>query len=182
MLIFSTKPEFLLNKGATVMRDRDGLGLVVAGAGANAAESRSRLGGRLKDFWRLESMPIKIVESAKSVPEIVQIFPEVCARYKFGLLGTIDIRQKLREKGVSFDRDCLIFEVCNPQAAKKVLEYNPAISAALPCRISVYRESGKTKIATILPTALLGLFPSPELQPMAQEVERTLGRIMQDLK
>ena len=126
-------------------------------------------------------MAIKVLESSKSVAEIARAFPEVCAKYKFGVLGSIDIRQKLQEKGLVFDRECLVFEVCNPQAAKQVLDYNPAISAALPCRISVYQENGKTKLASILPTALLGMFPNPELKPVAEEVERTIMRIMQEL-
>ncbi len=126
-------------------------------------------------------MAIKVMESSKSVAEIARAFPEVCAKYKFGVLGSIDLRQKLQEKGLVFDRECLVFEVCNPQAAKQVLDYNPAISAALPCRIAIYQENGKTRLASILPTSLLGLFPHPELQPVAAEVERTILRIMHEL-
>ncbi len=122
-----------------------------------------------------------VVESTKTVPEVERIFPEACSRHKFGLLGTIDLRQKLNDKGVQFDRDCLVFEVCNPHQAKAVLEDNIAIATALPCRIAVYRENGVTKIATIRPTALLGLFPNPELKPVALEIEETLTRIIQDL-
>ncbi|MCL4502301.1 MAG: DUF302 domain-containing protein [Deltaproteobacteria bacterium] len=126
-------------------------------------------------------MSVKVLESSKSVAEIARIFPEVCAEFKFGVLGSIDIRQKLQEKGLVFNRECIIFEVCNPQAAKRVLDDNPAISAALPCRISIYQENGKTKIASILPTALLSMFPNPELKPVAEEVEHTIVRIMQEL-
>lgn len=121
------------------------------------------------------------VESKKTVQEIEKSFPEVCARHKFGVLGFYNLRQKMNEKGVSFDRECLVFEVCNPQQAKKVLEDNIAIATVLPCRIAVYQEDGKTKIATIKPTALLGLFPNPELKPVAEEVERILFQIMQEL-
>jgi len=124
---------------------------------------------------------LAVVESSKTVAEIGKAVPEVCARHQFGVLGTINIRQKLNDKGLPFDRECLIFEVCNPQQAKKVLDDNIAIATALPCRIAVYQEGGKTKIATIKPTALLGLFPNPELAPVAQEVERTLIRIIEDL-
>jgi uncharacterized protein (DUF302 family) len=124
---------------------------------------------------------LAVLESSKTVAEVGKALPEVCARHQFGVLGTVNIRQKLNAKGLSFDRECLIFEVCNPQQAKKVLDDNIAIATALPCRIAVYEEGGKTKIATIKPTALLGLFPNPELAPVAQEVERTLIKIMQDL-
>jgi uncharacterized protein (DUF302 family) len=84
----------------------------------------------------------------------------------------------MAEKGVPFARECRIFEVCNPHQAKKVLETNLEISTALPCRISVYEEGGKTKLATIRPTALIGLYRNPELKGVAAEVEDTMVRIM----
>lgn len=124
---------------------------------------------------------LKVLTSRKTVQEIESVFNEVCARHQFGVLGTINLRQKLNDKGVAFERECLIFEVCNPSQAKKVLEANIAISAALPCRIAVYQEDGVTKIAAIRPTALLGMFPNPELVPVAREVEEVMNRIMQDL-
>ena len=122
-----------------------------------------------------------VVQSNKSVQEIEKTFPEVAARHRFGVLGVYNLRQKLQEKGVPFDRECLVFEVCNPILAKKVLDDNIAISTALPCRISVYQEGGTTKIATIKPTMLLGLFPNPELAAVAAEVEGALIEIMKEL-
>ena len=53
-----------------------------------------------------------------------------------------------------------------------------AISAALPCRISVYEEDGKVKIATIRPTYMLDLFDSPGLKSLARSVEETIIRII----
>lgn len=89
-----------------------------------------------------------------------------------------DLRAKLADKGVSFARECRIFEVCNPHQAKKVLEANLSISTALPCRISVYEEGGITKLATIKLTALIALYATPELKGVAEDVEMTLERIM----
>ena len=94
--------------------------------------------------------------------------------------GVHDLRAKLAEKGVSFARECRIFEVCNPHQAKKVLEANLEICTALPCRISVYEEGGKTRLATIKPTVLIGLYPNPELKGVAVEVETTLVQIMDE--
>lgn len=120
-------------------------------------------------------------ESERSVEDIEKSFPSVAAKHKFGVLGVHNLRQKMMEKGVAFDRDCLIFEVCNPHQASKVLEGNMAISTALPCRVSVYRDNGTTKIATIKPTALIDAFNNPELKPVAEEVERTLMAIIAEL-
>ena len=91
-----------------------------------------------------------------------------------------DLKAKMKEKGVDFDRECLIFEVCNPHQAKKVLEQNAESSTALPCRVSLYREGDGVTLATIKPTALLEIFGEAGLQPVAEEVERTIVNIMQE--
>ncbi|HET7213889.1 MAG TPA: DUF302 domain-containing protein [Terriglobia bacterium] len=101
-------------------------------------------------------------------------------RHKFGIMSTHDLKSKMKEKGIEFDRDCLIFEVCNPLQAKKVLEKNAEISTALPCRISVYREGDETVLATLRPTVMLALFETAGLEPVAQEVEKTIMAIMQE--
>jgi uncharacterized protein (DUF302 family) len=44
--------------------------------------------------------------------------------------------------------------------------------------LSVYEEGGKTMLATIRPTALIGLYGTPELKSVAREVEETMFRIM----
>ncbi|MHB0996013.1 MAG: DUF302 domain-containing protein [Elusimicrobiales bacterium] len=124
---------------------------------------------------------LHIVESNKPVQEIREAFPQAAAAHKFGVLGEHDLRKKMNEKGVAFDRDCVVFEICNPAQAKKVLEGNMAVSTALPCRVSVYSEGGKTKIATLRPTALLGMFGLAELKPVAEEVEKAIFGIMEEV-
>ncbi len=121
-----------------------------------------------------------IVDSQKPLERLVRDLEDAVARHKFGVLGVHDLRAKLAEKGVPFDRECRVFEVCNPQQARKVLEANLEISTALPCRISVYADGGKTRLATIKPTALIALYGTPELKAVAEEVERTILAIMTD--
>ena len=121
---------------------------------------------------------LHIVESTKPLARLVADLEQALTRHKFGVLGTHDLKAKMAEKGVPFARECRIFEVCNPHQAKQVLEANLEISTALPCRISVYEEGGKTKLATIRPTALIELYRNPELQGVAEDVEDTMVRIM----
>jgi uncharacterized protein (DUF302 family) len=121
---------------------------------------------------------LHIVESEKPIDRVAADLEAAVARHGFGVLGVHDLTAKMAEKGVAFARDCRVFEVCNPQQAKKVLEANLEISTALPCRISLYTEGARTKLATIRPTAMLDLFPNPELKGVAQEVEATIVTIM----
>lgn len=119
-----------------------------------------------------------IVESTKPLARLAADLEQAVARHKFGVLGVHDLKAKMAEKGVAFDRECRIFEVCNPHQAKKVLDTNLEISTALPCRISVYEEGGVTKLATIKPTAMIDLYATPGLKDVAREVEATLEAIM----
>ena len=98
----------------------------------------------------------------------------------FGVMQVHDLKATMTKKGVEFAPECLIFEVCQPQQAKKVLEQNMSVSTALPCRISIYEEGGKTILATLKPTTLLAMFNTPQLKGVAQEVEDTIVKIMQE--
>ena len=123
---------------------------------------------------------LHVVESRKPIDRVAKDLEAAVTRHRFGVLGMHDLKETMARKGVTFARECRIFEVCNPHQAKRVLEANLEISTALPCRISVYEEAGVTKLATIRPTALIGLYPNPELAGVAEEVERTLVQIMDE--
>lgn len=86
----------------------------------------------------------------------------------------------MAKKGVEFSKECLIYEVCNPVQAKKVLEANPSISTALPCRIAIFQEGDHTKLSTIKPTAMLEMFGNKDLDPVAQEVEQVIVAMMNE--
>jgi uncharacterized protein (DUF302 family) len=121
------------------------------------------------------------IPSLRSLDEIETALQESAARHKFGILAIHDLRETMRKKGVEFDSECRIYEVCNPVQAKKVLQANGAVSTALPCRISVYGPPGGAyTLATLLPTELMQMFGSPELGAVAQEVEVVLKEMMAD--
>ena len=98
----------------------------------------------------------------------------------FGVMQVHNLKETMTKKGVEFARECLIFEVCQPQQAKKVLDRDMSVSTALPCRISIYEEGSKTILATLKPTTLLAMFNAPQLAGVAQEVEETIVKIMKE--
>lgn len=121
------------------------------------------------------------VDTEKSLAKLREDLPKACAARKFGVLSVLDLKEKMKEKGVDYAGECLIFEVCNPQKAKQTLEANPEISTALPCRISAYRtKDGKGRLSTIRPSALIELFGTPQLKELAGEVEASITAIMNE--
>jgi len=122
-------------------------------------------------------------ETRKDVETAARDLEEAVKRNKFGVLHVHDLQKTLKEKGVNFPNACKILEVCNPHRATQVLSANMAVNMALPCRISVYQEEGKTKIGMIRPTALLALFPgAADLKLAAEEVERETMRMIDEAK
>ena len=118
------------------------------------------------------------LSSDKSVNEVAAALQAAVQANHFGVMQVHNLKETMEKKGVEFARECLIFEVCQPQQAKKVLDENMSVSTALPCRISIYEEGGKTILATLKPTTLLAMFNTPQLEGVAQEVEDTILKIM----
>jgi uncharacterized protein (DUF302 family) len=116
----------------------------------------------------------------KTVSEAAAALQAAVQTNHFGVMQVHNLKETMSKKGVEFTRACLIFEVCQPQQAKKVLEANMSVSTALPCRISIYEEGGRTILAALKPTTLLAMFNTPQLEGMAQEVEDTIVKIMKE--
>jgi len=130
-------------------------------------------------FYKINIMLIKI-SSGKSVTEVAAALQSSVVANHFAVMQVHNLQETMIKKGVEFDRQCLIFEVCQPQQAKKVLDANMSVSTALPCRISVYQEGGETVLATLKPTALLAMFNTPELAAVAREVEDSMVKMMRE--
>jgi len=120
------------------------------------------------------------IATEKELEAIDRALRESAARHSFGIIAVHNLKETMAARGVDFDGECVIYEVCNPHQAKKVLEANGAVSTALPCRISVYRGPHGYRLATLMPTALMKMFASPSLIPVAKEVEKVLVAMMQD--
>jgi len=113
-----------------------------------------------------------IVSTNKSFNQASSDLESAVIRHGFGVLHVHDLGTTLRSKGITFNDECKIFEVCNPAQAAKVLAIDMRLNMALPCRISVYTEKGKTKIGLIKPVQMLSaLSQEAALVQVAKEVE-----------
>jgi len=114
-----------------------------------------------------------IVESEKTFAQASADLEAAVKRHGFGVLHVHDIGATLRGKGIAFANECKVLEVCNPVQAAKVISADMRLNMALPCRISVFTENGKTKIGLIKPGNMLAaLSPDPALAIVAAEVEK----------
>ena len=113
-----------------------------------------------------------IAESDKSFEQASADLDAAVKRNGFGVLHIHDLGKTLRGKGVPFTGECRVFEVCNPDQAARVLATDMRLNMALPCRISVFTDAGKTRIGLIRPVQMLAALSQDQtLLEVAREVE-----------
>lgn len=124
-----------------------------------------------------------IVETRKSFDQASADLDSAVKRHNFGVLHVHDLGNTLRSKGIAFDAQCKVFEICNPGQAAKVLSTDMRLNMALPCRISVYTEQGKTWMGLIKPVQMLSaLSQDPALLQVAKEVEDATIQMIDEAK
>lgn len=123
------------------------------------------------------------VDSSKSVDQATKDLQDAVVRNGFGVLHTYDFKQTLKEKGAPIDSECRILEVCSPQKAREVLSEDMSMNMALPCRVSVYADDGRTKIGLLSPKGILAMLSdSPQLAALADDVEAAIKKMIDEAK
>lgn len=124
-----------------------------------------------------------IVETNKAFEQAATDLDTAVKKHGFGVLHIHDLGNTLRSKGMAFDEQCRVFEVCNPAQAAKVLATDMRLNMALPCRISVFTKAGKTMIGLIKPVEMLAaLSTDPLLLQVAKEVEESTIRMVDEAR
>jgi uncharacterized protein (DUF302 family) len=97
----------------------------------------------------------------------------------FGVLTQIDVQATLQAKlGVAM-QPYLILGACNPQLAYQALQVEPELGLLLPCNVIVYDNGdGTTTVSIVDPIQMLGVVENPALQPIAEEANRRLQRVV----
>lgn len=112
--------------------------------------------------------------TAKTFDEAVSSITKSLAEQNFGVLWKLNFKDKLSEKGITFDKNFMIFEVCNPQKAKEVLTKHLDIGYFLPCKLVVYEDENGVKIGTVKPQNLIGMLGHEDLEDIAAEVQKVM--------
>lgn len=124
-----------------------------------------------------------IVATEKSFEQASADLEAAVKHNNFGVLHIHDLGNTLRSKGMAFTEECRVFEVCNPAQAMKVLSVDMRLNMALPCRLSVYTEKGKTFLGMIEPVKMLSALSNDvALQAIAAEVEASTVKMLQEAR
>lgn len=118
----------------------------------------------------------KLVEC--SFNEAVERVRKELDKRGFGVLTSINIKEKLKEKlGIDYD-DYVILGACNPPFAYEALKKEKDVGLMLPCNVIVYEDDGSVFVSAIMPTVAMGMIDNSELGKIATRVEEKLKMVV----
>ncbi|SFQ41920.1 DUF302 domain-containing protein [Salibacterium halotolerans] len=118
------------------------------------------------------------VTTDQTVDHTVQALSEVLQDEGFGVLWDFDVKDTLKGKGIDYNRNYRILEVCNPQAAKEALTLNHMVGYFLPCKVVIYEENGETQVGMPKPTVLMDMIGDESLNEFAADIEKRMASCM----
>ena len=122
------------------------------------------------------------VSTSKTIDNAINGLTQNLKVIGFGVLGSLNFKKILEEKGLEFKENYQLLEVCNPKLAKQVLDSNPELGLLLPCTIAVYQKKGRNFISLARPSALLGLVSENNMQFLGNEIEKNLIDVIEKSK
>ena len=101
----------------------------------------------------------------------------------FGVVSTINMQEKIKDKLGKDIRQYVILGACSPKHAYQALMAEDKIGTMLPCNVIVQEVGeGKYEVAAVNPIASMQAIKNPELGVVAQEVTVHLKRVIENLK
>lgn len=116
-----------------------------------------------------------------SVEEVIRRITEELKKEGFGILTTIDIKEKLKEKlNIDFKK-YVILGACNPPAAHQAICAEENIGLMLPCNVIVYEKGSKTILSIIKPSVAMQMIDNNDLKQLAETIEAKLKNVFNAL-
>jgi uncharacterized protein (DUF302 family) len=106
-----------------------------------------------------------------SFDEAVLKVREELEKEGFGILSEINVEEKFRDKlGIEFGK-YVILGACNPKLAHEVLSKEIDAGLLLPCNVVVYETNGDVIVSVVLPSMMMSIMESDELEDVAMVAE-----------
>ena len=100
----------------------------------------------------------------------------------FGIISTINLQEKLKEKLDVDYRKYTILGACNPGFAYEALQMEDKIGTMLPCNVIVQElGDGEVEVAAINPVDSMQAVNNPKLDEVAEDVKLMLGKAIERL-
>ena len=115
-----------------------------------------------------------------SPKEVEEAFASVAAVVNLRPVGELFLSRELATRSGQQQKFLKIYSYCDPETARAIVDFSPAMSAFLPCRIAVVEQADGLWIYAMNMDVLLrlGRRMPPELQQSVLRVRKTMLRML----
>lgn len=116
------------------------------------------------------------VKTDKSFEDAVAAFKEAIEANNFSILFELDFKATFAGYDIEFDKDYIIFDICDAKSAKAMLDENLQIGYALPCKGVVYNDGKEVRIGAVKLADNLADIDSSVVKKEAQDDQNRLQK------
>ena len=117
-----------------------------------------------------------------SYEEAISRVTEALKSEGFGILTEIDVRETFAKKLEIEYRPYVILGACNPHLAHTAIGIDPQIGLLLPCNVVIQKTDEGCIVSIADPKALSQLAEKPELEPVVEDADGRIRRVMSALE
>lgn len=110
---------------------------------------------------------------------VLERIKEELQKEGFGILTSIDLKEKFKEKLEIDFKNYIILGACNPSFAHKALQFEEDIGLMLPCNVIVYEKNGNTGVSIVKPTVAMQMIDNEPLNEIANHIEGKLRKVFE---
>jgi uncharacterized protein (DUF302 family) len=171
------------------------LGLLAALTGCGTISTLSKLedgagaeASKMWDRWVQSGGDIAVattwerkVKAGVTVADIEQSLKQVAAERRMKEVGELPLSQELAARTGKPQKFLKVYSYCNPDTARRMVDFSPHMAAYLPCRITVLEKEDGLWLYTLNMDMMVKMgrkLPSP-LKEEAWEVRQTIYTMME---
>lgn len=165
----------------------------LAGCGSLATVGKLETGagteaGKMWDRWVDSGGDIAVattwerkVKPGVTLEQIEQSFATVATELNFRPVGELPLSKELESRTGQKQKLLKIYSYCNPQTARKMVDFSPHMAAYLPCRISVVEQDDGLWLYTLNMDMMINMGRKlpPDLRADALKVREAIMQMME---
>lgn len=169
------------------------LGAALTGCGTIATMGKLEEGaageaGRMWDRWVDSGGDIAVattwerkVKAGVTLDQIEQALASVATEMNIRPVGELPLSKELEARSGKPERLLKVYNYCNPQTARKMVNFSPHMSAYLPCRISIVEQDDGLWMYTLNMDMMIkmGRKLPPDLKADAMKVRDAIWMMME---
>jgi len=169
------------------------LGAALTGCGTVATMGKLEEGaaaeaGRMWDRWVESGGDIAVattwerkVKPGVTLDQIEQALASVATEMNLRPVGELPLSKELEARSGKPERLLKVYNYCNPQTARKMVDFSPHMAAYLPCRISIVEQADGLWLYTLNMDMMIkmGRKMPPELKVDTMKVREAIWQMME---